>query len=849
MTQTPAFVSCIQPQEDPFVYYDNIDSKPSIKPVLPDRVRYEKALKGKSKLAVMGRRLQIGNFSIVNIDVSPLRYTADGTVELIEHLVLELVVEKDKKACIEPPLTNVQRYKEHSLVHELVENRELVRETPLRLKGIEKSLQLLPSSSRIPRLFKRGTELISIPKFVDYLIITDNNRWNAQTAAITGPAGNLVSEFTRLAAHKKNRGYRTHVAQVGDIISGKYGDFSSGARDLQEVIRNFLKHFVVQKGVEWVLLGGDTSIIPHRLACACAWGRVYPGSLDNDNQSVWLGTYLGMRVNSNELGATSHVLTNYNTGQRIPFDNTGSSNATNPGWYCTTDDTFAVRSAAPTRWIRVNGPVALVNAPMAWYTPTNMIPTDMYYSSLYGPLYNQSGKHDWDLLDNGLYGQHNENDSGLGGADLSVDIGIGRAPVETMEQAKIFVDKVISYDNWGAGHSAAGYVRFKKMLYVAEHWARYFHAIDPQPGNSFPPDDRHYYSDTTGGHALLHDSALPKENAGNKIICRYSDSARKVLEFNLNAGAGTPGWFYAAGPNNLTPSLIEINILYLSIKVPIPTEWVVVFGSDADITPAGYDIDKEETDSSIIQQEELREWVKSQFGRINQVQRLYSDVTDMPTGSFSGAGLKQLSSENLEQELNNGHHFVSLTGHGNWTGVAHLNHAMINRLSNGEHTFIAIADSCLTNKFDENDAIGESLLNHPQGGAVAYIGNSRYSWIGIGDDFRLQFFKAMKYSRNLATLNDSRCLFQNDSQHRLYKIWTILEQTLMGDPEMNVYRTDLDAFPKFIGNKNTMELHQSTCQWVKRMASWNMRYYDALEDAIALGYDGCAFCLKSYDHG
>jgi hypothetical protein len=66
---------------------------------------------------------------------------------------------------------------------------------------------------------------------------------------------------------------------------------------------------------------------------------------------------------------------------------------------------------------------------------------------------------------------------------------------------------------------------------------------------------------------------------------------------------------------------------------------------------------------------------------------------------------------------------------------------------------------------------------------------------------------------------------------------------------MNVYRTDEDAYPRFIGNHNTMELHQSTCQWVKKMASWNKRYFDSIEEGINLGYDGCAFCLKAYNHG
>lgn len=849
VAQSKVFVASIQPQEDPFVYYDNIDNKAPVKTIMPDEALYKQALKGKGGPAVMGEPLHIGNIPVVTIEVKPLQYTEDGAIELIEHLVLEVSLKADKKAFIKPTLTRLQRYKEHSLVHELVENPELVRDTPLQLKKMAKIDKLVPSPVRIPEHIGQPGARVRIPNHVDYLIITDNDKWDADSATKTTPAGNLNSEFDRLAAHKKARGYRTHVAQIKDIVSGQYGDFSTGARDLQEVIRSFLKHFVAQKGVEWLLLGGDVSIVPPRLACACAWGRINQGSLDDENRSEWKGTYLGMRVNAAELGANTHTLTNYSTGQLIPFDASGSSNTTTPGWYHTTDDTFATRTAVQSQWIRVNGPAVLTNASMAWYTPTNMIPTDMYYSSLYGPLYNIPGRHDWDLLNNGLYAQHSHDDTDLGGADFSVDVGVGRAPVETVDQARIFVDKVIEYDKWGEQHLIHEFNRFKKMLYVAEHWARYFHTISPQAGNTSPPGNQRFHSNSAGGYALIHDTALTRENSGNKIICRYSDVARKELQFNMDADTSSPGWFYAVSANDLTPSFVQISILFISFRLPVPTEWAVVHGPPADITPASYDVDKEETDSSVTQQEELREWMNSQFGRINQVQRLYSDVTDMPAGSFSGAALKQLTTENLRDELNSGHHFVSLTGHGNWSGVAHLDHAMINSLNNGAKSFIAIADSCLTNKFDANDAIGESLLHHPTGGAVAYIGNSRYSWIGIGDDFRLQFFKSMKYSRNLANLNDSRCLFRNDTQHRLYKIWTILEQTLMGDPEMNVYRTDLDAYPKFIGNKNTMELHHSTCQWVKRMASWNMRYYDSIQEGISLGYDGCAFCLKAYNHG
>lgn len=850
VTQQPTMIACIQPLPDPVWPGMASEAADTGKRFQPQEKPYREAISGKAAKVVMGAPMQVGNIPIATFDVSPLGYRQDGTVELIEHLVLKLSIEDDPAIFIKPQITKSQRYKEHSLVHDMVVNPERILKTPLQLKKTRKPEELLPEVVTIPkRLTARDGGMISVPKQVDYLIITDNDRWNCQTMTSAGAAGDLVAEFQRLAAHKKGRGYRTHIARIGDIVNGGYGNFSAGARDLQEVVRNFLKQFVLQKGVEFLLLGGDVSIIPPRLACASAWGRIELGSLADKNRAEWKGSYLGMHVDTNHFGQTTHFLTHYLSGELIPHDGSGNSNATTTGWYHTTSDTFSTISPNPTEWIRVNGPESHIKGEMVWYTPTNMIPTDMYYSSLYGPHYNTPGRHDWDRLNNGLYGQHNHVAIDLDGVDFTVDVAVGRAPVESAAEARIFVDKVIAYDNWSRDHVSTDYNRFKRMLLVAEHWARYFHSIIQQAGNSFPPDNCRFTSVPNDGYALIHDESFIGDNSGDKIICNYSDSSRKVLDFNMDAGTSTPGWYFARSVNDPRPSCWTLDLLIMKIKLPIPTPWIIVFGPPADIAPMSYDIDREETDSSVTQQEELRQWLKNNFSRINQVDRLYSDVTDMPAGSLSGATLKKLTTENLEAALNSGPHFVSLTGHGNWTGVAHLDHGVIGRLVNGQKTFIAIADSCLTGKFDENDAIGESLVRKADGGAAAYIGNSRYSWIGVGDDFRLEFFKCMKYWRNLGNLNDSRCIFRNDTNYWQYQLWTILEQTLFGDPEMNVYRTDEDAYPRFIGNHNTMELHHSTCQWVKRMANWNKRYFDSIEEGINLGYDGCAFCLKAYDHG
>lgn len=852
VTQQKTEVACIQPVVHPVLNNPDTENGVPVKFALPDEKKYLKAFEEAETIAVLGAPLQIGNIPIATVDIWPLHYLEDGVIECVDHVVLTLGLEDDKHIFIKPQITREQRYQEHAKVHDLVINPERVLKTPLHRKRIKTFDDILPEVIELPRRIApaTGRKAKPVPKQVDYLIITDNNKWNSETVATTGVAGNLLAEFERLAAHKKKRGYRTHIAEISDIVAGQYGNFTAGARDLQEVIRNFLKQFVVQKGVEWLLLGGDISIIPPRLACASAWGRIEKGSLTDTNVSEWSGTYLKMRVDRNVFGRTTDHLTNYLTGQLIPYDFSGTSNATTAGWYHTTNNTFSTRTATRTEWIRVNGPAAVVNAVMNWYTATNMIPTDMYYSSLYGPHYNTAGHHDWDLLNNGLYGQHNHTNTALDGVDFMVDVGIGRAPVESAAEAKTFVDKVIEYDNWGHEHTIADYNRFKKMLFVAEHWARYFHTVTPQSGNTFPPANMRFSTKASDGYALIHDSSFIGNNPGEKIVCNYSDSARKVLQFTMDADSSTPGWYFAKSATDLQPSYTTFTLMgVILFKLPVPTEWVVVYGPAADISPMSYDIDKASTDSSVTQQEELREYVKNNLSRINQVERLYSDVSDVPVGSMAGATLKKLTKENLENALNDGPHFVSLTGHGNSDGVAHLNRAMANSLTNGNKTFIAIADSCLTNQYDVDDAMGETLLKNSGGGAVAYVGNSRYSWIGIGDDFRYEFFRVMKYWRNLARLNDSRTIFRNDTNYWQYQIWTILEQTLMGDPEMNVYRTDEDAFPKYIGNKNTMELHESTCQWVKWMANWNKRYYDSIEEGLALGYDGCAFCLKEYDHG
>lgn len=51
----------------------------------------------------------------------------------------------------------------------------------------------------------------------------------------------------------------------------------------------------------------------------------------------------------------------------------------------------------------------------------------------------------------------------------------------------------------------------------------------------------------------------------------------------------------------------------------------------------------------------------------------------------------------------------------------------------------------------------------------------------------------------------------------------------------------------YIGNKNTKELHAPTCKLAGSIKEDNRIIFDDIEEAIAQGYNGCHYCLDSYD--
>lgn len=751
---------------------------PSLAPPNPDL--YERELKKPRPLARHVATEEIGLAPVAVIEINPVQLTNDHVLVFCPDFEIVIYYRSKQQNQL---FTSVSAQGESiaplNAIHSRAQAHRLV--------------ELARAQVINPDLVPDFTDLFpELSLHVDYLIITDDQTWDEQTITPTGNAGNLVATFQRLADWKTKRGLRTRVVTISKIVNGDYGNFTTGARDLQEVIRGFLKWAYNAWGISWVLLGGDIQIIPVRQVAGAIQGHIYLQTDDNlpsDNKSYWTGSYLRMKVvNPGSWwpgNSVNHTLVRPDTGMLIPYDATGSSNATTRGWYFTTDDSYSTRSTTATQYVRVNGSATDINATLQWLYKWNTLPTDLYYASLVGPNYNTPNRHDWDLLDNGIYGQHDRGND-FDGVSYEPDISVGRAPVSNTSQVEAFVNKVIAYeqyrqpddtpldDNWP-----------RRLLILSSNWVRRIH-VSATSAN--PPTDNCYYHNTGDNHSLIKLAKLP-EDMQWRLIVQVTPTDNRVTPYNRQASANSRGWHYAQSASNLTPSEISAPIWKQTFYFPVPTLWVVVYGPPEELTPHRYIFDRADPDGSMTDQEILREQIEAELPAINDISRLYEDEVDLTPDQTAAAPITHISSVAVQNNLNAGPHFVSLSGHGDSNRCCYLDSSMAQTLTNGYHSFIGYADSCLTNQFDAEDAVSEYLLQNANGGAVAYIGNTRFSWTGVGDNFQRKFFNRLTSTRHLGLANDIRGSMVNEesSGYRPFNKWVIFTLNLMGDPEMPVW--------------------------------------------------------------
>jgi hypothetical protein len=172
------------------------------------------------------------------------------------------------------------------------------------------------------------------------------------------------------------------------------------------------------------------------------------------------------------------------------------------------------------------------------------------------------------------------------------------------------------------------------------------------------------------------------------------------------------------------------------------------------------------------------------------------------------------SRSSVVNAINQGKNLLNHNGHGNTqlmgVGEGYLRNSDMDNLTNGTRQGILYSIGCWTSAFDF-DAIAEHYVRNPNGGGVAFIGNSSYGWgspgnpkFGYSDRFDAQFYAdlfanpAPHIGQVLAL---SKVYFIAHSRDANVYRWHQYQLNLLGEPEMMIATDSL---------KNLMVYYPST---------------------------------------
>ena len=161
--------------------------------------------------------------------------------------------------------------------------------------------------------------------------------------------------------------------------------------------------------------------------------------------------------------------------------------------------------------------------------------------------------------------------------------------------------------------------------------------------------------------------------------------------------------------------------------------------------------------------------------------------------------------------LNQGHHLVNHHDHCDWNcmGTGWISHgdliynADVNGLTNGDRLSILFAVGCLPANFPLHTSIGEDFVRNPNGGGVAFIGNTRYGWGGSLEDpdwytsQQDRFFYRNLFDDGFVELGANFTDLKNDEfdpydPNNLHQ-YCFTQLHLLGDPEVPVWTEDPES--------------------------------------------------------
>ncbi len=156
-----------------------------------------------------------------------------------------------------------------------------------------------------------------------------------------------------------------------------------------------------------------------------------------------------------------------------------------------------------------------------------------------------------------------------------------------------------------------------------------------------------------------------------------------------------------------------------------------------------------------------------------------------------------------------GHGWIDLISVGGWPNRIYC--ADFDTITNGPKYGILYSIGCWTSAFDYS-SVSEAFVNSPNGGGVAYIGNSSYGWgspgnpgFGYSDRFDSRFFYELFNNDNFhlgEALSLAKAHFIPYSREKNVYRWHQYQVNLLGDPEMPVWtripETLLVSYPQSI---------------------------------------------------
>ncbi|MCX6213023.1 C25 family cysteine peptidase [Spirosoma sp.] len=692
-----------------------------------------------------------------------------------------------------------------------------------------------------------------IPFFITtapYLIITDDRRWTFQNGKPV--AGNVLpldsagktagSHFLRLAEWKAKRGIDAKVVTVSEIVQGgsstglKWGDFTDcgnglKARDLAEIIRNFVKYAYKSWKTRYLLIGGDTDIVPMRNMVSYVsdkgnygWDFVYvsdpvpsirkcfkiPGQtiakLRHDSST---GAFSLRTVpDSQNPGKTKQVfddtqpfrtLCNATSGKIVSFNLNAS--AQQPGWYFTKESEFTdakkttgfTRLAKPETddlskiYMILEGPDTSVSSTYGFYWLGNdrNIPTDFYYASVDGSCYSVPGRYDFDPLASGLYGMfalnpiNKEEEPLLNSYKTTQDIWVGRAPVTSGTEAAAFVDKVMAYEGLTIDSPVADQ-SLKTMVFAADYFGGVV-GYWPDSSGKENPEKEGLFSVTkktspaaNSIRIRLHllpttDAALDSPFSPNFNLKAAYDDKDLLIPYNPISQIESPRFYF-------------MDETFSQKVVDKATNFIEITGFTTTTQPPQIQTDAKGLEFAAFEAETKRKLMQELFPDFSIIRRFYADYTETLAEPQPALPLR---TQGLLKGISQGTHFLSLTGHGAPWGTCWIDTNSIDALTNTSGYFIAYGDACHTSAPEEGTkTFGEKMVTMASKGAVAYVGHTNMGYTGVTYLYE-QFFWIMAAAG--APLGQAAGLRQSVDGSK--GMWCLFTQALYGDPAMILWRT------------------------------------------------------------